>query len=445
MIYFRSNIILFLLVFFSFKNAFSQENDYADDKNKKTGIIFSLDGGGVRGLLQLPILREIQERLGEPLVNKVDMWGGTSVGGILTLALTKPDETDPTKPAYNPSQLIKVLKENAPKIFDNSWYNTLTSVWGLLTPKYSSNNVEKMAAQYLKDSWISESLGNVIISGYDTKNGTPIFFKSATARKKPEYDFYMADVARLTSSAQTYFPIAQIQSKTGMMVEGIDGGNIANNITACALIEARKMLPNAQDWLVVSLGTGQCSKRIDYHSTKHKGGFFWARPTISITMNGVSQVVDYQMDELLPPHAMDNGFYKKRYYRFNPFLPAKNIELDDSSPENLEDLLSIGERYAKENSHEIDMIVDELKKIPSRQFRGGSPSAPIPSSQVLNLAPHEEDKMTVEGASLPLKPSHLQRRASLPLINSLAQERQIFPKPLKSFKPEKTNDDTRGF
>lgn len=49
----------------------------------KHPVIFSLDGGGVRGIIQLGLLRELERRLGGvPVVQIADLCTGTSVGMV---------------------------------------------------------------------------------------------------------------------------------------------------------------------------------------------------------------------------------------------------------------------------------------------------------------------------------------------------------------------------
>lgn len=50
--------------------------------------VLCLDGGGVRGLLQLTILREIERRMKMRIVDLFDWVVGTSTGGIIALALS---------------------------------------------------------------------------------------------------------------------------------------------------------------------------------------------------------------------------------------------------------------------------------------------------------------------------------------------------------------------
>lgn len=332
------------------------------------GVIITVDGGGTRGIIPLYFLHMLQKKLGVSLVDKVNVWGGTSIGGITVLGLNKPSKEDASQPEKTPEDLIKLVQQEATTIFPKSIYNSVTSIGGLRTNIYPASGIEWVLREQFGDAKLSDSIGNVIVAGYDTSRGEPVFFKSATAKdpsKYGEFDFYSMDVARLTSAAQTYFPPAQIQSIGGRIVEGIDGGNVANNITASALVEARKRYPDVLDWLVISLGTGKVQKTMSYSQIKNKGGLFWLKPTLDITMNGASQVVDYQLRELLPPEESDTGFYRTRYHRFNPILPPENSDLDNASPENMRQLLIHAEAYYREHESEFNEIVKELRKRPS--------------------------------------------------------------------------------
>lgn len=50
--------------------------------------VLCLDGGGIRGLLQMTMLREIERQTGKKIVELFDWIVGTSTGGIIALSLT---------------------------------------------------------------------------------------------------------------------------------------------------------------------------------------------------------------------------------------------------------------------------------------------------------------------------------------------------------------------
>lgn len=49
--------------------------------------ILALSGGGYRGLFTAKILANLEDHIGEPIARRFDLLAGTSIGGILSLAL----------------------------------------------------------------------------------------------------------------------------------------------------------------------------------------------------------------------------------------------------------------------------------------------------------------------------------------------------------------------
>jgi len=49
--------------------------------------ILSLSGGGYRGLFTATLLQELEKALGNPIARHFDLITGTSIGGILGLAI----------------------------------------------------------------------------------------------------------------------------------------------------------------------------------------------------------------------------------------------------------------------------------------------------------------------------------------------------------------------
>ena len=52
-----------------------------------TGQILALSGGGFRGLYTAKLLASLEEATGKPIGRHFDLLAGTSIGGILALAL----------------------------------------------------------------------------------------------------------------------------------------------------------------------------------------------------------------------------------------------------------------------------------------------------------------------------------------------------------------------
>ena len=82
----------------------------------KTINILSIDGGGVRGLIPAVLLAEIERRTGRPIAELFDLVAGTSIGGVLALALARPREG--RTPPLSAQELVDLFQVSAPRVFD---------------------------------------------------------------------------------------------------------------------------------------------------------------------------------------------------------------------------------------------------------------------------------------------------------------------------------------
>ncbi len=106
--------------------------------------VLSLDGGGVRGIVSIAFLGEIEkvlkERFGRAdfrLCDYFDLVGGTSVGSLLAALITL---------GYPVSEIEKMFREWVPEIFRRPWIG----VPGF-RPRFSSHGLKKRVQQVLKD------------------------------------------------------------------------------------------------------------------------------------------------------------------------------------------------------------------------------------------------------------------------------------------------------
>ena len=64
--------------------------------NKKN-ILLSIDGGGVRGIIPVIILKEIEKLVGKPISENIDYFAGTSAGALIVANLALKDEELPLR------------------------------------------------------------------------------------------------------------------------------------------------------------------------------------------------------------------------------------------------------------------------------------------------------------------------------------------------------------
>ena len=72
--------------------------------------ILSLSGGGFLGLYTIAVLRELEAVAGRPLARCFDLLAGTSVGGIIALALSK---------EVSVAAIQEAFEKNGSKIFSD--------------------------------------------------------------------------------------------------------------------------------------------------------------------------------------------------------------------------------------------------------------------------------------------------------------------------------------
>ncbi len=319
--------------------------------------ILCIDGGGIRGIVPAVVLAEIERRTACPIAHLFNLIAGTSTGGILAIGLTIPKHV--SAPLYTAVQLIEMYERQGARIFSRSLVHRLAACGNLRREKYTSAGIEGVLLDYFADSRLRSAATDLLVTSYEIERSFPFFFRSARARQRIDYDFPARDVARATSAAPTYFSPMKLSAGTNDdYYTLIDGGVFANNPAACALVEARATHPESNDFLVVSLGTGELNRPLPYDETKDWGVVRWAMPVLDVVFDGVSRTVDYQLRQLLP----DAEEGRKRYYRFQTTLDGQNDRLDNTSPENIRALKTVAENLVERESPNIEKLCEELTK-----------------------------------------------------------------------------------
>ncbi|MFN0101202.1 MAG: patatin-like phospholipase family protein [Bryobacteraceae bacterium] len=316
----------------------------------KTIRILSIDGGGIRGILPAMLLAWLERKTGQPVSQLFDIVAGTSTGGILALGLTRPNAAG--KPAFSAEDMACLYEREGERIFSSNIWHRLRSLGAIGDQKYPSAGVDEVLQRYFGHTRLSEALTSLIVPSYEIERRVPFFFKSHSARTKPTHDFPMWQVARATSAAPTYFEPARIDaSRAGDYWALIDGGVFANNPAACALVEARTQFPDAADYLVCSLGTGNLTRRIAYDDARTWGVARWAKPVLDIVLDGVSETVNYQLNQLLPAGS---------YYRFQTSLQRGAEQLDQTSARHIRGLRLLGEKFVRDNAPALETLAGKL-------------------------------------------------------------------------------------
>ncbi|KAJ8132294.1 hypothetical protein O1611_g1330 [Lasiodiplodia mahajangana] len=261
--------------------------------------VLVLDGGGVRGIVELSVLRVLEGRIGVPLQRFFDLVVGTSTGGIISLGFGHE--------LWSIEECIRRFKAVVAKAFTPRKGQDLHGIRHLeliiKRSKYETKPIEdelrsafgesilfgnrqKNGCQRLKVAVAAVSEAGtkpLVISNYNTSDE----FGSATfgGKSKPNYGRYRPtrredelsvwEAARATSAAPGFFrPFVKPRSpspESNVFPEMMDGAILHNNPIDLAIEEARR-LANAQGQrlipdLVLSVGTGLPK----HHQTEEDG------------------------------------------------------------------------------------------------------------------------------------------------------------------------------
>lgn len=318
--------------------------------------VLSIDGGGIRGIIPAMLLNEIERLTRKPTAELFDLMAGTSTGGLLALALAVPDEKG--KPKYSAKQLIGLYEIEGKTIFSSpgSLWQRIPTIRNLTEEKYHEAGIESVLEKYFGETMLSEALTDVFVTSYEIERRIPFFFRSTRARQQDDYNFPMKLAGRATSAAPTFFKPLKLQTQ-GLQeyYSLVDGSVFVNNPAMCAFVEAKNMFPDADDFMIVSLGTGDVSYIQTYQEAKGWGIIQWAEPLLDIIVHGSDLMADYHLTKL---HTPKDGF--RRYFRFQAKLNDRNKDIDDTSRMNIR-LLKLGaEAVIREKQEDLNQLCAQL-------------------------------------------------------------------------------------
>jgi predicted acylesterase/phospholipase RssA len=332
--------------------------------------VLAIDGGGIRGILPAMVLADLERRTNRPIIDLFDLIVGTSTGGLVALALSCPDAEG--KPRHTARDIVKLYDVEGKRVFSRSVWHKIRSVGALAEGKYPSGGIEGVLQDYFGECRLKDALADVVVPAYEIERRMPFFFKTANAKQKSYYDYPMKNVIRAATAAPTYFEPMQVQ------IDGpndyyalVDGALFAYNPGMCAYVEALNRFPDRDSVIMVSLGTGKLTRRLPYDEVKDWGAARWAQPAFALMCDGICDVVDHQLQQLLP--ETEDGL--RQYYRFQARLDVGNDDMDDASNTNIRVLKLLAEDMLQANRAVLRSLADKLLlSAPER------PDAPPPNT-----------------------------------------------------------------
>ncbi|MDF2437140.1 MAG: patatin family protein [Bacteroidota bacterium] len=219
--------------------------------------ILSVDGGGLKGLVAIRILKIIEDITKKRITDTFNLMGGTSTGGLIVSALTV-KEKDKDKPRFNLDQIEGMYLEAAQTVFQQGGFN-LTG--------YETDHLNNLLERCFDSIPIADTLIPIFVPTYDLNENRIIVFKTRSAREDQTKNITLFDVGRATSAIPPVFPTYSLKYNNREL-KCIDSGYYIKNPSIAVLAEAWKHKEyyvssdvKEEDIVLLSVSTGNFSQR----------------------------------------------------------------------------------------------------------------------------------------------------------------------------------------
>ncbi|VVC86917.1 unnamed protein product [Leptidea sinapis] len=339
--------------------ALAQVGYMGPTKNRGPNIL-SIDGGGIRGIIAIEILRHLERLTGRRVQDLFDYIIGVSTGAIIAAVIAGEGNLETANQMYITlsKQMFgntSLLGGTSRLVWSHSYYDTVA--W------------EKMLQDHLRDVMLTQcnrfNAPKMCVVSCVVNSGSrlsPYLFRTyecgfrvrsvfpGTTRAK------LWQAVRASAAAPTYFSEFNLH---GLLHQ--DGGIMVNNPTAVGLHEA-KLLFGAdalKNSTVISVGTGQAlNKHLDYQLmgkglAKDSSGTSWKDKFNKILDSATdTEGVHLVLNDLLPSGT---------YYRFNPPL-HEQCAMDEINPEKLQNMVTDTNAYIRRNQHKFEQAANMLAR-----------------------------------------------------------------------------------
>lgn len=263
-------------------------------------VILSLSGGGYRGLFTAHVLERLHRELGAgALRDQVDLFAGTSIGGIIATALAR---------GCPPVRVKKLLLDRGQRIFPAKWFRGVRRTIGQAL--YDPAHLRAAILEAIPDAArvrLADVQVPLLLPTVDWGTSKLHLLASGAMPDKDPLGLTLMDAMLATSAAPTYFPPHRAANHIF-----VDGGLAANAPDMLALQCARRLWGDDVDIAMVSIGTASPQQGRDPVGIPGRG-MTLAQPLLEVVMTAQEiHAVQTAQAELGPA----------RYVRLNFTTPA---------------------------------------------------------------------------------------------------------------------------
>jgi predicted acylesterase/phospholipase RssA len=296
--------------------------------------IVTLDGGGFLGIISILLIEDLIASI-DGFLDRVDLFGGTSTGAIISIGLASR--------LMNAADLINFYETKGPQVFQDYKPDLPLGLCShfpeLCYPKYTNVGQIEALKPYYGEATFDDLKNNALVTSFVLSNEKDVRWHPVAFHNLPGTPFSgvkLLDAIMSSSSPPVMFPPYPIRIPEKCWC--VDGAVFANNPTSFTLahvhrlriLEARNM--DNGHLRLLSIGTGAKHNTIPFAgfgSPFEWGIYRWLNPFASSPeprfplpmafWDGQSAVDDFQAEMFLGEH---------RYRRANPVL-HEAFALDD--------------------------------------------------------------------------------------------------------------------
>jgi uncharacterized protein len=292
--------------------------------------VLALSGGGFLGLYTARVLQVLEGRTGAPLGRSFDLIGGTSIGGVLALALAF---------EIPMSRLVQLFESAGPRIFSHRALpsGTVSRLMDLTRsvtgPKYNGAELRVALEHELGDARLGEAKHPLVVPAVDVDACTTKVFKTPhAAASRGDAECRAVDVAMAACAAPAYFPLARVGERLYA-----DGGLFAVAPDQIVLHELQHFMGIEPARVsMLSVGTATAGYRPEDGVDEQAGAVGWlSEGRLILTLIAVQQQhVQAMMEDRLG----------QRYLRLDATWPqGARLGIDVATPDAAHILIALAE------------------------------------------------------------------------------------------------------
>lgn len=311
-------------------------------------VILSIDGGGMRGVIPISMLAELELMTGKPVQQLFDMVAGTSTGAIIAAGIAL---------GMTAREILEVVyKDKLPRAFAKD--NLLLWVRYLLRGLkyiYPIEPFQKALIPLTKELKVGDIAHPVLLmTTKDVRTGNTYYIVNKGPGASAFAHWPLSGAVAASGAAPIFFPPAAKNL--------IDGGvGVDANPCLAAAVEAMEYIGATEGFvdgnvILISLGTGYVPNRFSEGAAAR----FWLKDWVAYLI--LESIDDAALQQTMSTRAI----YRTRmdFRRYNPELTRENVEkaleislegkpdpshlgLDSRQPEQVLLMEEIGRAYAR--------------------------------------------------------------------------------------------------